>query len=285
MTGDEPVVDGWQQPGPYVLLGQRRRWGTLRQHGELGQQPYDDKPVQLDPTGDRTGGCRVEDHLAGQRSAFGDGQGIDDPTGEHVDELHRRIAHNEPPGGPHSDGHLEPQPDLPAVRGPAVTDPGDGLLHAERAAGGPQAVVGIEPAGHCVAAEVDRLPAVLLEHPQQSAENALQGRGELLRTALGAQLLGQHLGEGGEAGDVGEQRSPADLLRQLVAGGQRAPAVAGDVGLDVVCGKRGGEHRRRTGHRGPSCRGAASGPSSWSFSATGQERPGHRPSLTIRTRR
>ena len=79
-----------------------------------------------------------------------------------------------------------------------------------------------------------RLAAVPLDDAEQRPEDALERGGELLRAALAAELAGQRLGERREARDVGEQRGAAHPLGQHAARGQGAPAVTGDVRLDVV---------------------------------------------------
>jgi hypothetical protein len=124
---------------------------------------------------------------------------VDQATGQDIDELNVRVAHHEPARLAHGDGHL--QPDLARAPGRQhdVFDTGHDVLHRLRAGRGQVPVVTVEPAGHCVAAEVHDAAAVPVERAENRVENDAEHRGQLLGSAR-RPVLGVHrLGERGEA--------------------------------------------------------------------------------------
>ena len=187
----------------------------------------------------------VEHDLALLGMLLGGGELVDEPPGEHVDELDLGIADDESPGGAdrHRDLHLDPH------RGPAGRDglaaARDRVLHREAACGCARAVVAVEPAGDPVAAEIDDVATEAIELVSERLEHAIQVGGQHLCSALRTELGGKRLGERREAGDVGEQGGAARRGR-ATPDRQRAPAGDRERCTPRGCRRRGVRSAART---------------------------------------
>ena len=149
---------------------------------------------------------------------------VDEPAGEHVDQLELGVADDESARRADGDRHLHGEPHGRRRGRDDLADSRHRLLHRERAGGGARAVVAVEPARDRVAAEVDDVAAEAVELVDDRVEDAIQVGGQLLGAALRPELVGQRLGQRREAGDVGEQGGAADAVGQLDAR-RRAPAA------------------------------------------------------------
>ena len=188
---------------------------------------------------------------------LGRGQRIDQAPGKDVDQLYFRIAYEEPPRLPDGHGRLHREADPRACRRDHLAQRLHRSLHFERAGGGARAVVAVEPAGDRVAAEVDDVAAETLDHLDERVEHAIQMGCQLLGAALRAELVGQRLGQRGEARNVREERRAANAVGHRGPRGERVPAVAGDIGFEIVdrvgrCrGRRIFDRALRRGHEEP----------------------------------
>ena len=95
--------------------------------------------------------------------SLGRGQLVDEAPGEHVHQLDLGVADDEAPRRPDDDSDLDRQWQHGAGGGDDLADARHGVLHGERAGGGADAVVTVEPAGHGVATEVDDVTAEAVE--------------------------------------------------------------------------------------------------------------------------
>ena len=238
-------VDRRQQPASGGLGWQSRRVGpargrrgpareaTDRCHRATGSLPR----LHLGHAGAEGGEHRCRDHdLSRGRLVLGCGHLVHQRAGQHVDQLHRRVADHEPLRGAGGDRHLDLQGDRAAAGGAHLAHAGHHLLHREGTAGGQRPVVAVDPAGDGVAAEVDDRATHLVQAADQLVEDGLQDRGEGLCPSLRPQLLGQGLGERGEARDVGEEHRAGAPAVDAAAVVRRPAPVLGDVGLRIVTG-------------------------------------------------
>ncbi len=176
----------------------------------------------------------VEDDFSFERVALRGRQRVDQPPGKNVHQLNVRIADDEAPCVAHGNRHLQRVSMTRSCAGDDFGHVVHSRLHGDPACRGTGAVVAVDPAGDCIAAEVDDVTAVAIELLDERIEDAIQVEGQALRASLGAELQRQRLGERGETGDVGEQCRPADAVGHVDPGGERASAVAGNVRLEVV---------------------------------------------------
>ena len=215
----------------------------------------DPQLADLDAIAQRLHGRRMQDDLALLRLVLGRRQLVDDAPGEDVDPLHGGIADLEAAGRPDGDGDLDREVDRRACRSNHDPGPLHRRLHRQRAGRRAHAVVAVEPAGDRVAAEVDDVTAEAVELLDEGVKDAVQLGRQLLRAALRSQLLAQRFGQRREARDVGEERRAAHPVRNLDPRGERAPAVAGDVGLGALeqivrsCGRFVRRDAHRSNHR------------------------------------
>ncbi|HUH92076.1 MAG TPA: hypothetical protein VL742_02880 [Casimicrobiaceae bacterium] len=170
-----------------------------------------------------------ENHFA----PFGDGERVDQSSREDVHELDFRIADDETPRVARRDCHLHRQPHARPARRGDLAEAIHRFLHREPASRRAYAVVAVDPARHRASAAADDVAAPRLELLNQGVEHAIEMMGEHLRAALRPELLREGFGQRGEAGDVGEQRRPADAIRHGDAGGDRSPAAARNVGFEA----------------------------------------------------
>ncbi len=248
--GGQPLVDHRQQPLPDDRLRQRILVGRRRCVRHVHHHVIDDTDFTAglavdpalanpDPVAEGIQRRPVEHDLGTLGQLFGRGERIDEPPPEDVDQLDVRVAHQESPGRPNGDGGLHREANACAGRRDHLADFAHLLLHRERAGGGARAVVAIDPAGDRIAAEVDDVAAETLESGDKRVEEPVEVGGQLLGAALRAELVRQRFGQRREARDVREQRSTANAVGYRDPRGERVPAVAGDVGLQVVgCGRR-----------------------------------------------
>ncbi len=217
----------------------------------------DPKLADLDPVAQRFERRPIEQHLGPRREVLGRGQCVDQSPCEDVDELNVRVADEEAPRRPDGDGGLHREAHARAGRRDHLAELAHRLLHREGAGGGARAVVAVEPAGDRVAAEVDDVAAETLELGDERVKDPVQVGGQLLGAALRPELVRQRLGQRREARDVREQRRTANAVGHRGPRGERAPAVAGDVGFQVVeriarcCSRRILYNALRRGHLQP----------------------------------
>ena len=165
---------------------------------------------------------------------LGIGQVVHERARENVDQLDLRVADDEAPGAADRDGDLQRELDRGPAGGGDRADAGHRRLHREGRGDGTRPVVSVEPARDRVAGEVDDVPAAAVQLVDDRVEDAAEVRDQLLRAALRTELGGERLGQGREAGDVGEQRGPGDAVGHRLARGEGPPSVARDVRLGVV---------------------------------------------------
>ena len=174
---------------------------------------------------------------------LGGSEVVDQPPGEHVDQLDLRIADDEAARIAHGDGDLHREPDAGRAGRDLLADHLHRLLHRERAGGRARAVVAVEPARDRVAAEVDDVAAEAVELGDDGVEDEVEAGGQLLGAPLRPELGGERLRQRREPRDVGKERRAVHAVRQFEAGRERAPPVAGDVCLGIVEGELCPRHR------------------------------------------
>ena len=255
--GREPLVDGRKEPGARELVRQRRLV-DLDDRVRVREQFLDDAASSSRPRAptlpaSASGRDGVEHHLALLRMSLGDGEPVDQAPGQHLDQLDLGIPDDEAPRLADRDRDLEPELEDRAGGRDDLALALDRLQHPEAGGDGIDPVVAVEPAGDRIAAEVDDVAAEAVELGDHGVEDPVQMPGEHLRGALRAELVRERLGDGREAGDVGEERRARDTRRQRLPGGQRATAVAWNIGPggirnDASCGS--GDDLLDSRHRG-----------------------------------
>ena len=281
-AGLHPLVHRGQEPRPDELLGQGGRLAH-RLAFDLGQEaaehpvwrvrlPVSTQLGQLDAIAQRLDRRGVEHDLALLGVVLGGGEVVHQPAGQHVDQLDVGIADDEASGVADSDRHLHPELDRAAARRHDRAGPPDRPLHALGRRARPRAVVAVDPAGDGVAREVDDVAVIRVELVDDGVEDAPDVGRQLLGATLRAELLGERLGQGREAADVGEHRGAVDPVGHRTPGPERRATITRDVGVWPVAGniprrrRPGSRTRHRAAHRPCIVRGA---------STTRAERPGY----------
>ena len=243
-SGAHALVNLRQDPGTNEPLVQRGWFDNVYRRDRLVEARHDAEGpagVGVDPPVDdlhavakgreRRG---IEHDLARPCQVLGIGKVVHERAREDVDQLDLRVADDEAPGAADRDGHLQCELDGRPAGGGDRADAGHRRLHREGRGGGPRPVVSVEPARDRVAREVDDVPAAAVQLVDDGVEDAAEVRDQLLRAALRTELGGERLGQGREAGDVGEQRGPGDAVGHRLVPGKGPPSVARDVRLGVV---------------------------------------------------
>ncbi len=256
-TRRHAVPDRRQHPGAHELLGEHRRILRCTRIGGCDREStrHPDRPVtprphldHLEAVAQGGEGAGVHHDVTGLGDLLGLGEGVGEPTGQHVDELDVGVAHDETVDRAGRDRDLDPEPHLPTARCRDQADVAHHGLHLQRARHGGEAVVAVQPGGDGIPAEVDDAPVPHVQPLEERGEHAVERGRQLLRAPPSPELGGQRLGERGEAGDVDEQRRPARLLGKRLATRQRSASVARQVGLRVVTRQ---QPRGRAPHLGP----------------------------------
>ena len=127
------------------------------------------------------------------RQMLGIGKFVDEPAGEHVDQLDCGVTDDETPRCSDRNRHLDRQHDLGARGRANGAHRAHGLLDRQAARCAASAVVAVEPARDRVTAEVDDLAAVAIDVVDDGVEDPVEVSGQFLGAALRAQLVGQAL--------------------------------------------------------------------------------------------
>ena len=77
-------------------------------------------------------------------------------------------------------------------------------------------------------------PPKAIELVDQGLKHPVQMLRQLLGAAVRAELVGEHFGQRGEAGDVREQCRTANAVGYGISSRERAAAIAGNVGLKML---------------------------------------------------
>ena len=251
-AGLHPAVDGRQQPLPDHVVREHEALqleGALRSSGREPAEHTDRTGNALalfdreDAVAERSEHRGGHDDLPRRRGALGRGDLVHQRAGQHVDQLDRRVPDHEPPRGAGGHRDLDAQGDHPTPGGGDRADPRHRLLHGQCAAGATPSVIPLEPAGDGIATEVEHRAALAVQALDEGVEDPLQHVGELLCAALGAELVGKRLGEGGEAGDVCEEGRAAHPTVDARSPREGSATVFGDVGVRVVTDAGGSRSR------------------------------------------
>ena len=190
--------------------------------------------------------CRVcQDDIALLGQVFGLGKLIDQPPGEHVDQLDSGIPDDEASRIADGHGDLDGQHDLGAGRCANGSHRRHGVLDRQTTCRGASTVVAIEPARDRVAAKVDDLAAEPFDIVDDRVEHPVQMSGQFLRATLRAQLVRKRFGQWREPGDVGEQRRSRHPIVQLATFTERSPPIPSQIGVGPVDVRVAHHHRRR----------------------------------------
>jgi len=243
-SGPQTLVERRKHPSAGRIFAQRIRTFGRGPLGNLHQRPDDGRilatavvmsHVAHDNAIAQDIQCRlIQNHLSRHGAMLRGRKGVDQATGEHIDQLHIRIADDKPARRSHRDSGLHRERYARAARRDDVVQAAHRVLHREAAGGRTRAVVAIEPARDGVAAEIDDLTAEAMELLDQGMKNPVQMLRQLFGPAVRAKLGGQRLGQRGEAGDVREKCRTVNAVGHGLAARERPAAVARNVSLKVL---------------------------------------------------